>query len=451
MGLAENNEISGIIEQNNLKVIFHGENHHFTFMPVLEDYSNLGYFHAGVLHPESNYIKGRLFSNQVILIYCDKDLTLEPTCSINTWLYIISDGNVSPDGLEQFDSIGFEGGSLNSVFTKYSVKISHDDKGTLARFPSDEHCYQLDDGISIRVRSHVSGKESVFQGSSILTSDTKLDLESCETKSTRSDFVTEFHALCNMLQFMTFRKNVYFDEVSLKINRKMNGDIVSCKVGTCHIKLEYEQEEPRDGKGCILLNALSESSVAKLFKFANSLDKKKHEISLAFLPESSKAAKQLTVQQLRDTCTAIELECGLSKIKAEKYESLQRLVKEVSAVIKQSKEWEDPLTEKEYNYINGNISHWSGPAAELAKLLYDKHAEELAPLLKKYKVKEVTEEDIQGVIKIRNQSTHEGSFSSQEKDGSITMILMGTVYASVLERCGVDKHAASFYFEMGLI
>ena len=110
--------ITGNIKQGDLEVNFVGEDHRFVFLPSKYIPQPIIFNNEiGVLKPDNDFLKGRTFSGKWIWIYCPTPLSLTPTSTLNTCLYIISTGDMN-DFPEMFDSISFEGGSLNSTFFK---------------------------------------------------------------------------------------------------------------------------------------------------------------------------------------------------------------------------------------------------------------------------------------------------------------------------------------------
>lgn len=131
-------------------------------------------------------------------------------------------------------------------------------------------------------------------------------------------------------------------------------------------------------------------------------------------------------------CTSMEVEEGLNKICVESGKAFDNVIDNIKKLISESKNGNDRLTEREYSYINGSISHWIGPAAELGKGLFDNYEGKVKYLLKSLRVQDVSEEDIQEVIKIRNQLTHSENAVITDRTLNTVLVLFGVVYA-----CGV--------------
>ena len=64
---------------------------------------------------------------------------------------------------------------------------------------------------------------------------------------------------------------------------------------------------------------------------------------------------------------------------------------------------------------------------------------------------ELSFDDINELIKIRNTLTHGGQIILNERDAESALIMMGVVYASVLKRCGCESALIAEWFKNGLL
>lgn len=403
------NIITGTIKQGDLEVNFVGEDYRFIFIP--SQYSPQPILlnnKVGVLEPENNFIKGHTFSGQWIWIYCPEPLSLEPTKVLTTWLYIISTSNIV-DCAYRFDSIRFEGGSLNSTFHQKSIKhdFEHEERNMLPLKIEDDTIHGF--------------------------------IKNCEDINT-------------LISFMTFRQNVYFDHVYLERKKKFKDheNFILDKYAECFIKGPEIVDKQRERIKCITFDGLLPESVAKLYEIINARDLKKYSCYVNFIPKSSREAAYINVTQLREVCTSIELEANLAHIHASNENSLKELTTKIKDIIADSQKHNE-LTEREYSYIQGNISHWSAPAAELAKKLFDENKESVSYILKFINKDELTEDDMQAVIKVRNSVTHTGAFSFTENEANTLLVMMAVVYSAILKRCGADPEDIKKIFEKGFI
>ena len=451
--------ITGKIKQGDLEVSFVGEDHRFVFLPLNYIPHPIILNHEiGVLKPDNDFLKGRTFSGQWIWIYCRTPLSLTPTSILNTWLYIISTSNMN-DFPEMFDSIRFEGGSLNSTFYQKSLKydFGHEDGNKVPlTLENDTITIPLnDDNVTdLKVYSTVTESSSITNGTSVHNTGAKLSLtfqESARIDDSKKGFIKHYGDINTLISFMTFRQNIYFDHVYLEIKDEYKeNEIFITKFAECFLKKPEIIDEPRETIRCITFDELTPDSCAKLYKTINTRDSKRPSYHVSFLPQSAKEASYVTITQLREVCTSIELEASLAHIHASNEKALRNLTEKIQEVITASK-LQDELTEREYSYIQGNISHWNAPAAELAKQLFDENKESLIYLLKFVNKVNLTEEDIQAVIKVRNSATHTGAFSFLENEVKSLFVMMGVVYSAILKRCGVSSTIIYRIFEHGLM
>lgn len=454
------NIITGTIKQGDLEVIFVGEDYRFIFIPSqYSPQTTLLNTKVGVLEPENNFIKGQTFSGQWIWICCNEPLSLEPTKILNTWLYIISTSNIA-DCADGFDSIRFEGGSLNSTFQQKSIRhvFDHEERNKVSlKIEDDTITIPLnnDSTTDLKIFSTVTESSSITNGSSIHNTGAELRLafqENTQIDDSKHGFIKHYEGIETLISFMTFRQNVYFDHIYLEKKKKFIDyeKPVPYKYAECFIKSPETIDKLRGTVRCITFNELTPDSMAKLYEIIMARDSKKSSYHVNFIPKSSREASKITINQLREVCTSIELEAYLARIHASKESALNKLTTKIKEIIVDSKKHNE-LTEREYSYIQGNISHWSAPAAELAKKLFDENKESVSYILKFINKDELTEDDMQAVIKVRNSVTHTGAFSFTENEANTLLVMMAVVYSAILKRCGVDPEDIKKIFEKGFI
>ena len=250
---------------------------------------------------------------------------------------------------------------------------------------------------------------------------------------------------------MTFRKNVWFDSIKLLNNESLDGEAIPVTVASCYWKDEFQHEPLRDNVRCIRFDSLGAEVLAKLYNLIEKRNSKDEPFSVDFIPQSSKDICCVSRQQLKDVCTALEVEKSAQDIEPVNSKPFKKLKQSIKKLIKESRRGEFPLTDREYSYINGNISHWNGPAAELDYSLYKQREDSIKPLLKDLGIEQLTEDDIQGIIRMRNDFAHTGTTSSNDLTAEKITVLMGIIYSSVLSRCGCSDDKIYGFIEMGLL
>lgn len=449
-------EITGVIEQEGRAIPFVANDFHFRFLP--DDYEDSkippepGLSNAEpyfILKPKDGFLHGHLYNGKQIFIRCDRPIGLWPTAALNTWLYIVARSAFYP--VDTYDALSFSGKSLNSVFAQNSLQLHDYEEGKL-------NVNAADDGIDIDIEEDGLDKlyftsgyqwcDNATEGLDIHNTGAVLDLIFSEPQHV-TDKIQDLHTnVITMLQFMTFRKNVGFESGRLL---KYNDEHKLERIADCYMRENYKDIEVRNGLHCIRVNYVNPESIGNLYRIIS--NNKKSLYCVGFMPETNGDYKWITKQQLRDVCTSIELEVSLSEIKPTKSGRLQQVINNVKTLVKGSHD-DKMITDREYNYIMGNISHWNGPAAEMAKQLYDQNKSNLSHIQNVYHVSDLSENDIQRIIKTRNDLTHRGNLSvgvASQEDIDTLCILMGVVYSSVLRRCGCDDKTIQSVFECELL
>ncbi len=436
--------ITGTIEQPGVSASFICSDHKFIFLPGEHEFNPIN---CGVLKQENGFIRGTTHQGNCILIYSPDDIELRPTFTLDTWIYIIFNG----DYKDKCSSIRFKSGVLKSLFIQRSLTINGWSKtGNHDYEISDDSVkIQIDDGLvdHIKLYSEVRWRESIREGSSLQNNGVNLELVFKKKQSIPEVFKKYYQNIVTLCEFMTFRKSISFEKVELteyKENVKHHGFM---RIADCFIKSEFQIENDRDRVRCITFNELG-NHASELYKMITKRNAKRSKFCVDFIPENKGDLSWMTGKKIRDICTSVEVEAGLSGVEVINNEDFLSVVSEIKKVLHERK---DCLTEKEYNFLKGNIEHWNGPAAELAYGLYNKFLKEVEPLLNIVHLAELSFDDINELIKIRNTLTHGGHIIINERDAESALIMMGVVYASVLKRCGCESAQIAEWFKNGLL
>lgn len=267
-------ELTGRIKQGDLEAAFVAKDHRFVFVPVrspkvegLPDGVMLNRHH-GTLHPVDDFLRAQTYADRDIMVYCSDDLELIPTVALETSLYILSHGNAP---LGTYDALEFQGGCLNSTFAQRSLSFDW----TASPQPkvethNDRIIATIDEGDlkEIRIGSAYSQKRSVNGGESLANTGAVLRLVFSQPQRIETTFTKNYANVQALVQFMTFRKNVWFDEVRLVKNMQIEGKSVPVTVADCYWKDEFPHEPTRDNVRCIRFDVLGSEASARLYTLA---------------------------------------------------------------------------------------------------------------------------------------------------------------------------------------
>lgn len=447
-------ELIGKIKEGDIEATFVAEDHHFVFIPTGNSKTGGIMFDRshGALHPTDNFLRGSTYDQGTVLIYCTQNLDLTPTAALNTSLYICAHGNAS---LDKYDWVEFRAGCLNSTFYQQSLVFREKPDMPLISVETHDDSMVIpinrDDVREIRIGSGFTWKQSINDGASVGNTGATLRLIFDQPQRIETTFLKHYGNIRTLMQFMTFRKNVSFEQIRLGKNRITNGKTASCPIAECYWGNDFITEQPRDITRCITFNGLSESAIKNLYSLISQRESRDSKFYAGFVPDSSKDIGWITQQQLRDVCTALEIEVSAQGISAASGNAFNNLIKNIKKIICESKKWDERLTDREYSYISGSISQWNGPAVELAYRLYESRKATIGPLLSDLGIEELKESDIQDIYRMRNELTHRGAASATSRTAEKVIILMGIIYSSILDRCGCTDEMIREFFKRRLL
>ena len=111
---------------------------------------------------------------------------------------------------------------------------------------------------------------------------------------------------------------------------------------------------------------------------------------------------------------------------------------------------EDKLKQKTYSLIESSMSHWSMAAADQIKELFQRYSEEMI-LVGEKDLLDISDVDIDGFVKYRNDITH-GSYRVMDRKIAVTAhFLAYLVYCCILTRIGVSREDIKFWIKEGRI
>ena len=181
--------------------------------------------------------------------------------------------------------------------------------------------------------------------------------------------------------------------------------------------------------------------MGKLFRMIYEEKENRPYFSLDFLPENDGDAGWITLEKVRNICTALECEAVLQKLTAENDPRFRALIKEVKNIVTAHRKGENALPGKTYDLINNSISHWDYAAADKVKALFHKYEEILIQSRCFQMSAAKFEEGIDRIIRSRNRVTHGNFASISNEDALIAVNLMNLIYISRLDRLGVGEEA----------
>lgn len=429
--------LTGVIETNNKTYSFHLNNYSMVFLDaVINSYT------SSVLKPVDGFAQASTHNGSKMLIHIGQhEFTVANTMKLGFSSYIVSSSNVFDYDLSYYDGIEFVGGTLSKLKhprgfeTKYDAETGKtylekiDDTQTFS-FATDDFSCEVTIGSYTSERRNLEGKS--------ITNDRVYFKMMFNKRQNTSSVYTHYNKVCELLSFLTNRKNVGFDEVYLWQNdlpsdtRKHSGHSAQVFISKnialtqkqCFHNLEFE---------------LLGDSLGRLLTVLYSPKERKKSYSLNFCPENDECSSIVDNQMVRSVCSALECELGFIKdIANDESEKIKALKKQLQPIIDAHKLSDDKLKEKTYSLIESSMSHWSMAAADQIKELFHRYNEEMI-LIGQKELIDIIDVDIDGFVKYRNDITH-GSYRVLDRKIAVTThFLSCLVYCCVLTRVGVSR------------
>lgn len=419
------NPLSGIIKVGESKSInFYLDGYTVTFL----DTENLE------IRLEEQFIYGRTHNDfKNIAIYKgDNALIIHGTKKLNTGLYIIAQDNALCTNWETFDSILLKGGILNSLFTCRAIKrIARDDNGIYYQKNDDSlHWLFTVDGCECEliVGSQVTEKDGL-DGTSLSNNTACMRLKFNEHQQLKSA-IRYILKVKEALGFMTFRKNVGFDEIYLLHNDR----------GLSRMQMFFKEERPvisKSPRKCITFHDL-DTSVTELFSLVFNSEDGKPSYEFGFFPNSDEDAGIISNDKIRLICSSVECELSfIHDLYPEEERNLTKLIDNTKKTIKIHRKTDERLSDKTYDLIFSSIENWTMSASNRIRGLYQRYTDELNLISRNGM--SVDEVSIDKLIKYRNKITH-GTYRIIDQEIAATAyLLQGLVYCCILTRIGMNR------------
>ena len=380
------------------------------------------------------FVLGRTTGKKYVYIYADQDLKIWNELTLNTWIYFVSS---SPD-IATYKAICFKGGILNKLFFQSSVIFEPASVAeTTVKYHDDSLTYPLSNkkikgNISIHSTPHE--RMSAEDGDSISTGGVLLEITFDENKKI-NDFLDIFGYVLNMCQFMTFRRNIRFEEIRLKDRCSQFPEIIG-SIAECYIYYDHAKDTTdKRFYNCLTFNTLG-VCVTNLLDSIVDNKPQKPSFNIGFIPEDDKNAAYITSIIIREVCSALESEMELSKIQVQQDKAFDKLVKKLKDIVKKDRDEVHSLTDpKAYDYILGTLRHLSGALAEYQLLMGEY----------------ISREDIDELVKYRNTITHGNFMPLNNKLAQTTFVLIKLVYCCILKRIGLADEVIKELFKQNLI
>lgn len=429
--------LTGIIQTDVKPIVFSATNNNYTYTFMNDVVYSVGEKNTPINIPvEDGFIYGKTHDNYDIAIYLgNKKYEIITTGIVNTAAYVKSTVNTYTENIKTFEALQFCGGTLNEIFDISGINTEYKDGKIIVTHNDDviEYTFDTDFGkIVISINSTVQEHNGV-KGHSINNNDVILTLSFESPQPIRSVF-EHYNKMKDLLSFMTFRKNVGFNEVKL-LNTQPEIHML-LKTAEVHIYNKYEPSSKS------YFNNLTFSDLGdtlpRLLSLLYQQKDETYSILLGFIPDDDNDRNHMNDKKIKAICSALECELSFAKdIDMQKNDVINKLIDEVKNFVKTFRKENPGLSNDTYSLISSSIGNWSQPLSEKLCLLYHKYEQEINSLNETDFI--ISDVEIKAFVKYRNHITHGRNRTPDMAIGVTAFYLCGLIYCSILERIGISR------------
>ena len=428
----QNEYRSGIITSENRNHVFHANGYTFTFMDSVANSRDMN----TLIPSPDGFIYGKLHDGHDIGIYIgkQKEFPIYRNRRLITGAYYVMQHQSDNSDIAGLWGVEFCGGTLNALLNRSqkSCDYAGDDK-IVVDDPDITRTYTLNVGSEVwhlTIGAHSKWSSGV---NGVHVNDAGVHLRIVfPCKKTEGEFFNIHTAFKELLSFLTFRKNVGFDEIYFLNATDEYG--YNMRRAQVYIRND-ETITSKDWFQCISFDDLGSCLPALVDLMLRNNEK---DYMLGFLPQNDTNVMRMSPMRLREVCSALECELSfVDGLQATEEKNLSELIKQVKSLVKAHRSTSSRLHDKTYDVIFGSINHWSLAAADQIYLLYRRYEDILINITNASH--DIGVDEINRLVKYRNSITHGRHRIIDEDIGVTAYILQGLVYCCILTRIGMDR------------
>ena len=378
-----------------------------------------------------------------------------PSIQFGTPIIIKASGNSAyfysmlTEDWDNFHAITFCGGNINALcnpqmaverpeFDEYKKKNSDGAREIKIR-PWDDYTRSVDfeiDGekatLTISVLQTGDANNSENMGSyslGELNSFIRFSFENAQG----FDKISKYYGIVkSLIAILTMRNNIFF-EVYLS---QRNSDNKYFKTGVCKIFNHYGNYSTRKWHNVIPIYSILDGIPRLIEKIAN------NEVAplLALLPEDNKRANQISITNVQDLVTALEVAYDWSKRSKDKDPLIAELKKKIKKTITEFIQTHDEVDVYKETTISSAFQYLDYTLRQKILTMYNENCDAVDAIISKWSLPQVDEDNVSSFIKLRNSKTHCGTIEWGDSTNLYTALL-ALEYACLFRYIGLSNEA----------
>lgn len=375
--------------------------------------------------------------------------------SIEFWTPIIikASGNTNyfyeqlTEDWRKFHAITFFGGNINALYNPQMAveipklddykKISDDGARTIKMRPWDDYTHLFDfeiDGEKVTFtisvsqtsgRSRLENMESVSLGE--LNSFMRLSFENAQS----FDKIAKYYIIIrSLVSILTMQNNIFF-EVYLSQRNSSNQYF---ETGVCKIANPYENYSVKEWCDVISIYSIFDYLPTLIDKITN----KEVEPLLSLLPEDNRKANQISVTNVQDLCTALEVAYNWSERGKRKDILIEELKKNIKRTISEFTAAHNEIDIYKETTINSAFKYLDYTLKQKVLTMYKENHDAIDAIISKWSLPQVDEVNVGSFIKLRNSKTHSGTIEWGD-NAKLYTVLLALEYACLFRNVGMPN------------
>ena len=206
-----------------------------------------------------------------------------------------------------------------------------------------------------------------------------------------------------IVAILTAQNNVCFEEVYLS---QRNSEQKYFKTGVCKIFDPYENYSIRQRHKVIPIFSVFDY----IPNLVNGIINSKADSLLELLPEDNKMVNRISIKNVQDLCTALEVSYQLDdKRKREKDALVEELKKNIKNTIAEFVKEHNEIDVNKETTISSAFQYLDYTLKQKILTLYNENSDVVNAIVSKYSLPSVNENSITSFVKLRNNKTHSGT------------------------------------------
>lgn len=253
---------------------------------------------------------------------------------------------------------------------------------------------------------------------------------SFEHPQTFENIAKYYNVMKSLLSILTGQNNIFFDVYLSQRNLEGKYD----KTANCKIFDGYENYCKKNCNRVININNILEY----IPKLINQINENKVDSLLDLLPNDNKDINKISIKNIQDMCTALEVVYSINKKKRKKDELIEELKENINDTIQTFMSNHPEIDVNKETTIFSAFQYLNYTLKEKIFELYKENCAIIDEIIKKKSLPLMNESNISDFVKLRNRKTHYGTISWNDSV-NLYPALLAIVYASFFRYIGLKE------------